>query len=196
MFLERGIRATTAEVAEQAGVSEGSIFHHFKTKEALFRKAMQLDHEDVAALFVEAIKSLDGLELRPALEKLATRLLEIGRQAIPLMMMAWSNPVTCATDHLAAKNTVFRTLFLRVIGFFEERKQKGELRNVDPEIVARTFMGAIHHYTMVRLLADELDHVMIPEGMFVRGLVDVLVDGAGVHGEIPLPSQPRAIRGT
>ena len=40
VFLERGIQATTAEVAERAGVSEGSVFKRFKTKSELFRAAM------------------------------------------------------------------------------------------------------------------------------------------------------------
>src|SRR3954463_6836410 len=40
VFLERGIQATTAEVAERAGVSEGSVFKRFKSKVDLFRAAM------------------------------------------------------------------------------------------------------------------------------------------------------------
>src|SRR3954470_8049282 len=40
VFLERGIQATTAEVAQRAGVSEGSVFKRFKSKVDLFRAAM------------------------------------------------------------------------------------------------------------------------------------------------------------
>ena len=36
MFLRRGLDATTAEIAERAGVSESLIFYRYKTKEALF----------------------------------------------------------------------------------------------------------------------------------------------------------------
>ena len=43
VFLERGILATSAEVAQRAGVSEGSLFKRFKTKADLFRAAMGLD---------------------------------------------------------------------------------------------------------------------------------------------------------
>lgn len=194
VFLEQGIRATTLEVAERAGVSEGSIFHLFKTKDALFREAMRLDAEDLALLFTDAVQSTEGLELRPALEQLATRLLEIGRQAIPLMMMMWSNP-GCVMSAPPAKKTAYRSLILRMIGFFEARKHAGQLRDVDPEVVARTFMGAIHHYTMVRLMVDDAEMVVIPEGMFVRGLVDVVLGGAALKDEAPLPSRPRASRG-
>ncbi len=40
VFLERGIRATTAEVAREAGVAEGSLFKRWKTKHALFFAAL------------------------------------------------------------------------------------------------------------------------------------------------------------
>lgn len=194
VFLERGIRATTLEVAERASVSEGSIFHHFKTKDALFREAMRLDAEDLAALFSDAVQSLEGIELREALAKLATRLLDIGRQALPLMMMTWSNP-DCMMDAPPAKKTAYRSLILRLIGFFEARKHAGQLRDVDPEIVARTFLGAIHHYTLVRLMVQDSDAMVIPEGMFVRGLVDLMVSGAGATDEQRPSVRSRAARG-
>ena len=40
VFLEHGFSASTAKVAQAAGVSEGSIFKRFPTKEALFVAAM------------------------------------------------------------------------------------------------------------------------------------------------------------
>jgi len=193
VFLEHGIRATTLDVAERASVSEGSIFHYFKTKDALFREAMRLDAEDLAVLFAEAVQALEGLELREALEKLSTRLLEIGRHALPIMMMTWSNP-GCMMETPPAKKTAYRSLILRLIGFFEARKHAGQLRDVDPEVLARTFMGAIHHYTMVRLMVQDAEGVVIPEGMFVRGLVDIVLGGAAARDE-SLPSRPRASRG-
>jgi AcrR family transcriptional regulator len=45
VFLEKGIRATTAEVARHAGIAEGSIFNRFHTKEELFRASMRLSIE-------------------------------------------------------------------------------------------------------------------------------------------------------
>src|ERR1700730_15422515 len=40
VFLERGIQATTAEVGERAGISEGTIFKRYKSKIDLFHAAM------------------------------------------------------------------------------------------------------------------------------------------------------------
>src|SRR5215510_866081 len=59
VFLEHGIRATTAEVATRAGVAEGTIFLRFKSKVDLFRAAMQFD-PDQAIAFVESLAARAG----------------------------------------------------------------------------------------------------------------------------------------
>lgn len=175
VFLERGIRATTLEVAERAGVSEGALFHRFKTKEGLFREAMKLPADEVPQLLLNAVERLQGKETREALLQLAAALLEIGKVAIPLMMMQWSNPTACTDDDNKSR---YRLFLKRLAMFFEAQMADGKLRNMDAEIIARAFLGSIHHYCMTRLLAGDQPFGTIPEGMFARGLVDLLLNGA------------------
>ena len=78
VFLERGIRATTLEVAVRAGVSEGALFHRFKNKEGLFRAAMELPAEQVPELLLEAVQRLHDLELRERV-RIARRRVEQNR---------------------------------------------------------------------------------------------------------------------
>jgi len=188
VFLERGIRATTLEVAVRAGVSEGALFHRFKNKEGLFRAAMELPAEQVPELLLEAVQRLHDLELPEALLQLASALLDIGKRAIPLMMMSWSNPSACdpAYDDNHAKYQLF---LKRLAMFFETQMRDGKLRNMDAEIIARAFLGSIHHYCMTRILtAEHPDAAIIPEGMFARGLVDLLLNGALLAPETTRPS--------
>jgi len=42
VFLEKGIRATTAEVAKRAGIAEGSIFNRFATSFGTSRPLVSL----------------------------------------------------------------------------------------------------------------------------------------------------------
>lgn len=178
VFLELGFRATTQEVAERAGISEGSLFHRFKTKESLFRAAMNLPEEAVPDLLLNVVEKLHGMELREALIELASATLEIGKVGIPLMMMSWSNPNSCGATPYDKNRARFREVIKRLAGYFESQMQAGRLREVDPEIVARTFVGAMHHYCMTRTLAGDEAGMIVPEAMFVRGLVDLLLDGA------------------
>lgn len=176
VFLEHGIRATTADVAERAQVSEGSIFYRFKSKEALFSEAMQISEGDLPELLMKAVAEVKGDDLEDALIELAHALVDIARIGLPLMMMSWSNPQVgpCANK----TNTVkFREFVTRLAAFFQNHIDSGRLRAVDSEILARTFLGSIHHYCMGRMFADEHGVLMIPEKMFIRGHVDLLLRG-------------------
>src|SRR5215467_1285103 len=90
VFLERGIQATTAEVAERAGVSEGSVFKRFKSKSELFRAAM--GDKLVEPEFVKGLSAMVGQgDVRENLFNLGMGIVRFFRELIPLMMMAWSN---------------------------------------------------------------------------------------------------------
>ena len=189
VFLERGIRATTLEVAERAGVSEGVLFHRFKSKEALFSAAMDFDREEAPRRVLKAIEELDGLEAREAIIRLATMLVEVGRVALPIMMMSWSNPQPCAVPILDRKRSKFRDILKALGGYFEQQMERGKLRRMDSEVLARTLLGAVHHFVMTRILLEEGDGSVMPEGMFVRGLADLLLNGA-----VALEAPPRNAR--
>lgn len=181
VFLEQGIRATALEVADRAGVSEGAVFHRFKSKEMLFRAAMELEADDVPELFLNAVQDLEGRELQEALLRLGETLIQIGRVALPLMMMSWSNPECCGP---ASKSPRYYAVFKRLAGYFERQMDAGKLRRMDAEVITRAFFGSIHHYCMTRTLMPELAAQFMPEGMFLRGLVDLLLNGAS-----PLPER-------
>lgn len=177
VFLERGIRATTLEVAERAGVSEGAVFHRFKSKEGLFSAAMNFDQEEAPLQLLRALREVEELELSDALIRLATALLEVGRLALPILMMSWSNPKLGGATPFDKKKTHFRAFLKELGAFFERRMDAGTVRRMDAEVVARAFIGSVHHYCMTRVLLQETDAAVIPEGMFVRGLVDLYVHG-------------------
>jgi len=190
VFLERGIRATTLEVAERAGVSEGVLFHRFKSKEGLFSAAMDFDRDEAPRRVLKAIEELEGLEVREGMIRLATTLVEVGRVALPIMMMSWSNPQPCAVPLFDKKRSKFGEILKALGGYFEQQMQNGKLRQMDPEVLARALLGAVHHFVMTRILLEDGDSTAMPEGMFVRGLADLLLNGA-VALEAPSPRNAR-----
>ena len=184
VFLARGIRATTQEVAERAGVSEGSIFYRFKSKEGLFREAMEVSEDDMPSLVLVALSSMNSESIEESLQTLGQALIDIARVGLPLMMMSWSNPtVGSACDEPNALK--FREIVTRLSSYFEAQMDAGRLRRMDSEIIARSFLGAIHHYCMSRMFAEEYGLHVIPEGMFIRGHVDLLLRGTEPRADVP-----------
>lgn len=185
VFLERGIRATTLEVARRAGVSEGAVFHRFKTKDTLFRAAMRFDLGDAPRILTDTVRTLEGLDIEEALTRLAQHLIEVGRVAVPLMMMSWSNPDFVSPAETEKNLGIFNEMLKAFAAYFEAQMDAGRLRRMDAEILARVFIGAVHHYSTFRIFGQETSSYVIPEGMYIRGLVDLLVRGCLVPPDEP-----------
>jgi AcrR family transcriptional regulator len=183
VFLSRGIQATAEEVAERANVSEGTIFHRFKSKDALFRAAMRFDPEALPA-FVESLTRRVGKgDLRERLLHFASRMLELGRTAVPVMMMSWSNPTgEYRLEKLIGRRDGYQRAFRAVRDFFTRELSARNLHHEKAELLARIFMGSLHHYCMSELFAI-VSTSDASRTEFTAGLVDVLLTAAGYATE-------------
>jgi AcrR family transcriptional regulator len=193
VFLEKGILATTAEVAKRAGVAEGSIFHRFKTKVALFQAAMHLGKELPAFLrnldeaTQAAERSLEEILVDGGLEAV-----EFFRSLMPLMMMTWSNPDPNALPTpLRGPNPLPLRGLKHVAAVFEREMRAGRMRRHDPEIVARAYLGGIVHYVFLEIVLKAQDELPLPATTFVRGLVQLLFTGIT---PAPAPQKKRSGR--
>ncbi len=188
VFLERGLDATTAEVARRARISESVIFHRYKTKEALLLAV--LERELVVPPEFEALAALVGEgEIAEHLFRVATTLVDKARTMYPFLMMALSSPVRMSElhEHMSHAHP-HRVRMLRLLAaYFEAEAQLGRLRRLDSEILARTFFGGIEHYVMSELFERSDGLRPLPEASYLRGMVNVLLDGA-------LPRAPQARR--
>lgn len=175
VFLERGVEGTTSEVAKRAGVSEGSIFNRFKTKDDLFRAAM--------STHLDASPWMTDLEARVGKGELAEQLVEIGLQAVqffrrivPMAMMNWANKKACLAVEHGFEPPPVRAL-KRMAGYFEAEMRRGRLHRHDAEIVARTFVGGIVSFVFVETMWDTQATLPMPAETYVRGHVKLLLSG-------------------
>jgi AcrR family transcriptional regulator len=177
VFLSRGFRATTAEVALRAGISEGSIFKRFRSKFELFQAAMgSLEDEPP---FIAGLSSRVGRgDIRQNLTELGAELGAYLRRVVPLHLMAWSNPGPDGTPSiLCAANPAALRVLKGIRGYFEAEMRLGRIGRHDPELVARTFMGAVHNFVIFDLMFQAGQELPMPEESFLRGLVELLFRG-------------------
>ncbi len=179
VFLEKGFGATTAEVAERAGVSEGTLFKRFRSKAELFQAAM---HPQFAEL-----GWLADLESRVGQGDLQAQLTELGaagvaffRQLMPLTMMSYANPAPNGLPEVLTRPDPppLRALN-RLTRYFEAEIRLGRLRPVDPEILARMFLGGLQQYVFFELLFHAQQTLPLPLPTYLRGMVAMLWSGAG-----------------
>ncbi len=190
VFLAHGIRGTTAEVAQRAGVSEGSVFKRWKTKEELFHAAMRADA-------VEDVEYIRGLPERVGKGELREQLVEIGHQAARFFEKIVAFHMHSFSAGSERNQGVFEgpgeppplVSRRRIASYFEAERRLGRIRDVDPDVLGRVFLGSIYNFVALELMLRGHDPRPMPIRTFVRGLVDVLLDGA-----LPAPPKPRPAR--
>src|SRR5579884_1705370 len=102
LIRERGIaRVTSREVAAAAGVSEASVFYHYKDRAGLLQAVFEQGLQPLQALALGG--GLSGAELHDALTRYAHTLDEFLDQALPVMAAAQSD--TALRDAMAAYMT-------------------------------------------------------------------------------------------
>ena len=182
VFLAKGLRGTTAEVARKASVAEGSIFNRFPSKVALFQAAMQPALEDPPWLA--------DLERQVSVGDLAQHMCTIGNHAIdffgklmPLLMMAWSSnpagPAGPAGRHpLGGKDPAPLRILARLTAFFAAEMRAGRLRTQSPEVLARAFIGGLQNYVLFELLLKPPRAPRLDRERYVADLVSALWHGA------------------
>jgi AcrR family transcriptional regulator len=177
LFLERGHQVSTAAIAEAAGVSEGTIFKRFPTKEALFRAAMDLPSLDVCR---EARVMPGEGAVRDNLAAVARVLLGYFRVVIPRMMMLWSHHAFCPANTFSQTESPPPVRAVASIAEYLGAEMKlGRVRPCEPEVVARMMVATLHHFVFFEALGLQRHFSVQAERAYEASVIDVLITGVG-----------------
>src|SRR3954467_9416148 len=91
VFLERGLEATTSDIAKRARISESVIFYRYKTKEALFSAVFERQLV-LPAGFAKLLWRAGVGEIADNLFDAGMALVELSQRVLPFMMMAFVSP--------------------------------------------------------------------------------------------------------
>ena len=172
VFLKHGFKATTAQVAREAGVSEGSLFKHFKTKTALFLTAMQVEGLQMP-WHDELLDAVGSGDIRARLESAGRQLLQRLQVIVPRMMMMQSSGLLSQADCHRFVKAPPPVYHVRVLARYLRAEIKlGRLALRDPESQAHAFFGALSHYVFSETL---FGYRPAAPTAYVRAVVDTLV---------------------
>lgn len=157
VIAERGFRgAATSEIARRAGVAEGTIFRHFKTKQLLLTHIVEPFVQRVLApLALRDVKRLLDAEYASFgdfLRAMAKNRLEVGKDNLPvlriLLQEAPLNPELRAmmVRHVAAH------LFPELLAIIRRFQARGELRDDPPETILRVLLSTFGGYFVTRFM--------------------------------------------
>ena len=184
VFMERGFHVTNvSDVAAEAGVSQGTIYWYFESKDELFNATVL---EYFAALAQETRSVL--AESASASEKLRVLGEAMGGFAVDAsgLLVMFLGYMAALPDRAQAAS-FWLDLLLEykdaLVGIVEEGKRNGEFRDVDAESLVWAVMSAYDGLALYLSLMPDIDTVRVS-----RTFVDILI--AGLRGE-GLTEQPR-----
>ncbi|GEM_PF-1619003 len=142
LFIKLGLKATTAQIAEKAGVSEGLLFKRFGCKNALFLASIGLS---MPSWFSEISDNFTG-QAETRLIEIATKMISLLKRLLPKVeILVAQNP-----QHQFPKDAPPVVALIQLEAFFKKLEGHG-YRSEHPQVLARIFMGSIHHFVFSNL---------------------------------------------
>jgi AcrR family transcriptional regulator len=163
-------KASTNRIADMVGVSVGSLYQYFPSKEALVAAVIDRHNEEIMAIVRTALTEVADLPIDKAVRKLVTVAIEAHRIKPKLhRVLAEQIPRTGQLKDVEAFN---REVHALVRAYFETRRK--ELRKIDLDVATFICVSAIEAVAhnavpnqaemlskrMVRTLVDETTRMM------------------------------------
>lgn len=183
VFAERGYHATTiADIARQAGLSYGSIYWYYESKETLFQELMSAEAAALRAHINEAVRETPA-EGGPAarIEAAVQATLEFYESDRPLVKLLFRDAFALGAtfeQHLSSIQASFVEDAERLVVLAQ---QKGAMIEGPPKMMAfaiTTLVGQLAHR---RLTTDD----GLSAGVAAGFVVELLLNGLRPRGAVP-----------
>ncbi len=160
---EKGIRgATTVEIASAAGLSEGNLYRHFKSKEDIIGAVISKIGSDLAMILETASECNDPMEM---MEDIFKKHLYYIEEHIGIPRVIFSEEVLVLNQNLRSKVRVsIMDYFKGISAIVVQGQEAGAIdRELDPNAVAGMFIGTIN-FTAIRWVMNDFPACLTTEG--------------------------------
>ncbi len=154
VFAEKGFcRATTREVAREAGISEGTIYNYFDDKDALLMAI--LDKLNETERRAEDFEEGMATDFRGFFEEYLRRRMSLMWENREVFRVVLSEMLVNAELRDRYLRDVFDPTIRIAEENFQSRMEQGEVRETDAPLAMRSVAGAVLGFLILGLLGDE-----------------------------------------
>ena len=166
--------ATTRAIAAEAGVNEVTLFRHFGSKKNLFREMIDY-YYDSSGLKTMNPERLSG-DCRQVLTGLGTRIFSIlsERREIYRLLLSEVEQQSEVRDAMIQFPRQLRHLLAQ---YFRIQMKQGNLRHLNPEVMAQAFMSMFMAFVLYETIFAEPPVADIAAEDIVTQFVDIFMEG-------------------
>ncbi|GHO66329.1 TetR family transcriptional regulator [Ktedonobacter sp. SOSP1-52] len=178
VFARKGFsRATNKDIAHEADVTPGLIYHYFESKEALLQAVL----EERSPLSLLRSLPAQVMELPPAqfLPSLVLRVLKIveGEQFVQIIRVIlpelMHNP-----SILPVAPSVLQRAVNTLAAYLDQQMQQGKLRRVeDSRLAAQTLMGSVIGFVLRRQIFLDSQALAYSQEQVANTIADIFLQG-------------------
>jgi AcrR family transcriptional regulator len=185
LFSQRGFSGTTTkEIARAAGVSEAMVFRHFASKDELYgailadkacKDGMQQVPWETNETLIKAIAEKDDFGFFYNLGLIALKKHQADVGFMRLLFFS-------ALEEHALAEEFFNDFIARIYDFIanyiEQRQADGAIRNINPRIVVRAYLGMLIHHSLNNILWDKKRNILnISNEEAAKNFTEILLNG-------------------
>lgn len=174
VFIEKGIGASTREIARRAGVSEAVLYQRHATKTDLFFSALTPPFLDLDQLLEQGPEGRDGLE---HLEQVALGMLAYFRKSVPVLKSLTAHQEFNFEEFVERHpEAPMHRLRVGLVEMLKGQQARGEIGPGPTGPMAMTLYAAMHS---LAIFEDMGAHGGKIDDSMVRGMVRALWNGIG-----------------
>jgi len=178
LFGQAGYSGTTMDdIASRMGFSKAALYQYFKNKEELFTALIQ--ESGMMSLVTGISVQGPAEDFTSTMEKIGSGFMEMYRERGRLDLL---RTVICESPRFPEAGRLLYEQAInrgagRVAGYLGEMKETGELREINPKLAARAFLGMLLSFVLVDSLINAGEREF-SEKEIVKGAVEIFLNGA------------------
>jgi AcrR family transcriptional regulator len=190
LFAEKGFHGTSMrDIAREADITEGLIYHYFASKRDLFRAIIE-EHSFLPLL--RTLPDLAGqLDLRALLIVLARGFFDVLRQNTELTRLLLQEVQVFPEEKEAFFADAVGESISELAKILQTRMNSKARAGVDPQVASRLFFNALLAFFVEQEILGGKHLLPADEQTYVDHLVDMFVKRLGTGR--PTPSTPRVV---
>ncbi|MEU9044862.1 MULTISPECIES: TetR/AcrR family transcriptional regulator [unclassified Kitasatospora] len=176
------VRATTKEIAREAGCSEAALYKHFRDKEEIFVRVLRERAPRLAAAVAELPGRAGEDTVGEHLEAVVRVAVPFYRQSFPMAGSLFASPELLAAHRAKLGDSGPHHVGVHLADYLRAEQRLGRVSTaVDPDAAAMLLIGACFHRAFLELFyagegpAEAIRPVTLDE--FATATVRALLDG-------------------